>query len=98
MKTIIYQEMPNGAKVLSEKGDEMTILEEITREEFEKKFPETLTHNLINYSPKFLENGIILIRDEWNGEYYDTNSMRYYPVYEQLGEDDFEIIGYEECY
>ena len=46
----------------------------------------------------FLENGDILWRKDWNGEIYGNpvTGKEYRPVYEQVGEDDFEIIGYEE--
>lgn len=34
--------------------------------------------------------------DYWNGEYYDCdNGIRLYPVCQQIGEDEFERIGYE---
>ena len=39
----------------------------------------------------------ILIEREWNGEKYILgNGKSYRPVYRQLDEDDYEIIGYIE--
>ena len=36
-------------------------------------------------------------RDFWNGEYYDVSEIgdRLYPIYEEIGEDDYEIVGWE---
>lgn len=31
----------------------------------------------------------------WNGEYYDADNIRIYPVYKEIAEDEFELIGYE---
>lgn len=33
--------------------------------------------------------------DYWNGEYYDADDFRLYPVYTEVGEDEFELTGYE---
>lgn len=33
--------------------------------------------------------------DYWNGEYYDADDLRIYPVYKEIDEDNFELIGYE---
>ena len=33
--------------------------------------------------------------DYWNGEYYDADDLRIYPVYKEVEEDEYEIIGYE---
>lgn len=33
--------------------------------------------------------------DSWNGECYDVEGRNLYPVYKQIDEDEFEIIGYE---
>lgn len=76
------------------------MIREISKREFEKKFPEINTCG-INWTQKFLENGVILLDSEWNGEEYDTlcsDGVKrcYKPVYKQFDEDDFEVIGYEE--
>ena len=31
----------------------------------------------------------------WNGEYYDADDFRLYPVYTEVNEDEFELVGYE---
>lgn len=31
----------------------------------------------------------------WNGEYYDADGLRLFPVYVEVDEDQFEITGYE---
>ena len=41
-----------------------------------------------------LENGELLHRTEWNGEYYETENGIFRPVYEEI-DGDFEIIGFE---
>lgn len=97
MKTIIYTEAENGARYLSTEGKQMDVIEEITKAEFKKRFPDVSTYGLDMYMPVFLENGIICIDKEWNGERYIINNMEIIPVYEEVGEDDFEIIGYYEA-
>ena len=96
MKTITYTEAPNGARYLSNEGKQMDILEEITKAEFKQKFPEISTYGLDHNSPVFLENGAILIDTEWNGEHYFSNDKEYAPIYNEIEEDDTEIIGYYE--
>ena len=67
------------------------MLKGLTLTEFKEKFPQVSTLNV------FLENGEILIEKEWNGEKYILgNGKSYRPVYRQLDEDDYEIIGYIE--
>ena len=57
---------------------------------------------LVDYE---LENGILLYDTDWNGEIYTegfdpvtekNNSRSYKPVYKEIEEDQFEIIGFEE--
>ncbi len=95
MKTVTYKEYPNGSRFLSVEGKQMDILEEISREEFERKFPETPTHGLVDF-PVFLENGVILMNSEWNGEHYFSGGKVYAPFYNEIAEDETEIIGYYE--
>lgn len=33
--------------------------------------------------------------DYWNGSYYDADSFRVFPVYEEIEEDEFDLKGYE---
>ena len=96
MKTIIYTEAENGARYLSTEGKQMDVIEEITKAEFEEKFPEVSTYGLEQNSPMYLENGIICIDTEWNGEQYSTDKGIIVPVYEDK-DGDFEIIGYYEA-
>ena len=39
MRTITYTEAPNGARYLASEGKQMDIIEPISKEEFEEKFP-----------------------------------------------------------
>lgn len=52
-----------------------------------------------NYAPEDfdykLEDGELLHFTEWNGEYYETESGIYRPVYKQIDDDEWEIIGFE---
>lgn len=62
--------------------------------------------NWVGYLADYeLENGILLFDSDWNGEIYregfdpktKKNNGRYYrPVYKEVDEDEFEIIGFEE--
>jgi hypothetical protein len=33
--------------------------------------------------------------DSWNGEYYDADGLKIFPVYNQISEDEFDLVGYE---
>lgn len=65
-----------------------------------KKIKETNCKYKVDY---VLEDGTELYEADWNGEIYsngwkngkDTNRT-YEPVYEQVEEDEYEIIGFEE--
>ena len=73
------------------------MLKGLTLTEFKEKFPQVSTYGLEVPLNVFLENGEILIEREWNGEKYILgNGKSYRPVYRQLDEDDYEIIGYIE--
>ena len=73
------------------------MLKTISYEEYSVGFDDVVV-NLDMYVDAFLENGDILWRKDWNGEIYGNpvTGKEYRPVYEQVGEDYFEIIGYEE--
>lgn len=84
------------------------MLNEITKKEFEERYPEVSTYGLEAYSPVYLENGVVLIDREWNGEVYTVKDEKgkertFRPVLETepVGDDgevsQWEIIGYEEC-
>lgn len=73
---------------------ETDVLSELSRKEFEEKFPDKPTYILSQFPPVFLENGEILLQNEWNGEAYHAENARYFPVYNQIDDDDYEIIGY----
>lgn len=97
MKTVHYNEAENGALIIAEDGEKMDILSPITQQEFEDRFPETSTYGLEWYSTVFLENGVILIDKEWNGEEYhsNVNGKHYKPVYKEE-DGEFETVGYYE--
>lgn len=100
LKTMTLLETENGTRYTHLLADVSTrkigtdVLSELSRKEFEEKFPDKSTCNLSQFPPVFLENGEILLQSEWNGECYNTGNTSYYPVYNQVDEDDFEIIGY----
>lgn len=66
---------------------------------------------ITNYSHSFynnvdfeLENGILLFEKDWNGEIYGTgfnpgtgkdDGLRYIPIYDELKNDQYEIVGFE---
>ena len=31
----------------------------------------------------------------WNGEYYDADGLRLFPINEEVAEDEWEVVGYE---
>ena len=98
MKTITYKEYENGMRCITAdtEGKQMDIIQEISKAEFEKRFPDVSTYGLEQLMPVFLENGTICINTEWNGERYSTDKGIIIPVYEKVEEDNFQIIGYYE--
>lgn len=100
MKTMVLLETENGARYTHLLDDvptrkiETDVLSELSRKEFEEKFPDKPTYILSQFPPVFLENGEILLQNEWNGEAYHAENARYFPVYNQIDDDDYEIIGY----
>lgn len=98
MKTITYLECENGARVLSlsDFGKKMNILEELNIEEFEKRYPHISTYGLDDLMNVFLEDGTILLQDDWNGYEYISKGKIYRRVYELINDDDWDIIGYYE--
>lgn len=52
------------------------MLNEITKKEFEERYPEVSTYGLEAYSPVYLENGVVLIDKEWNGEFTQSRTKR----------------------
>lgn len=79
------------------------MLNEITKKEFKERYPEVSTYGLEAYSPVYLENGVVLIDREWNGEVYTVKEdnagkeRTFKPVYDPDEVSHSEIIGYEEC-
>ena len=64
-------------------------------------------NNLGNYIEYVLENGIELYLIDWNGEVYlngylrkdkqgENTGYRYKPVYKEVGENQFILLGFEE--
>ena len=82
------------------------MINEITRKEFEERFPDVSTYGLEQHNPVYLENGIILIDREWNGEVYtvkeEGKERTFKPIQEAIAFDDdgepeqWETIGFEE--
>ena len=79
----------------------------ITRKEFVEKYLDNMIFDLCCQDPIYLDNGVILINDEWNGEVYrvkdeDGNETIYRPVYEPIDWDENgevtqeDIIGFDE--
>lgn len=78
------------------------MIKEITKKEFD----EVSTYGLEQYSPVYLENGVILIDTEWNGEVYTVKEngkeRTFKPIQEAIAFDDdgepeqWETIGFEE--
>ena len=80
------------------------MIKEISKKEFKERFPETDTYNSSTLTEIFLDNGIMLLSDEWNGEVYtDTiTGKQFRPMQKPISFDDngepedWETIGYEE--
>ena len=73
---------------------------EITQKDFEAKYPEVSTYGLRDYSPKFLEDGTILLDTEWNGEKYiikeNDMGISYHPITEWDKEaEQGTVVGYD---
>ena len=77
------------------------MLNEITKKEFEERYPEVSTYGLEAYSPVYLENGVVLIDKEWNGEVYtvkdeEGKERTYRPVQEpDEVDDDGEVLQWK---
>lgn len=82
------------------------MFKEISKKEFEERFPEVSTYGVDQLMPVFLDNGFVLTDDEWNGEVYtlleNGKERTFKPVHEPDVTDDdgevlqWKIIGYEE--
>ena len=91
----------NGGKQIDENGTEtIEMIEEVSEKEFSKRFQDVSTYGT-DISTVFLENGMVLRTNEWNGECFftedsDGRRCQVYPVYEQTDEDgeDFDYAGY----
>lgn len=68
------------------------MIKEITKQEFEERYPEISTYGLD--APIFLENGVILSESNWNGELYEAGDNYYRPMQKPV-DDDWETISYE---
>lgn len=83
------------------------MLKEITKVEFEQRYPEISTYGLEHEMPVYLEDGAILTDREWNGEAYigvvnaAGKKLDYRPVQDPTEFDEdgepmqWETIGYE---
>lgn len=93
-KIVKYIEEENGAITVIESGvGTMELLSELTWRQFEEAFPDVYVSGEV---ATYLENGVVLLNSEWNGEQYTLeNGDRYRPAYTPADEDgDCEIVGY----
>ena len=82
------------------------MIREISKKEFEERFPEVSTYGAEQLMPVFLDNGVVLTDDEWDGEAYTVSEggkeRTFKPVQEPDVTDEdgevlqWKIIGYEE--
>ena len=72
------------------------MIKEITKSKFEERFPKVRTYSDL-CTVFYLENGVILLNSEWNGEEYNVDGKIYKPVYVwNTITDQGRVIGYEE--
>lgn len=73
------------------------MLNTISYQDYSERFDDVIV-NWDMYVDAFLENGDVLWEKDWNGEIYsnEKTGKEYRPVYKQINEDEFEVIGYEE--
>ena len=72
------------------------MIKEITKRKFETRFPKKRTYCDL-YPAVYLENGVILINSEWNGEAYNVDGKIYKPIYIcDTFSDEVMVIGYDE--
>lgn len=93
-KIVKYIEEENGAITVADEGvNTIELLSELTARQFTEAFPDTYTSGEVAV---YLENGVVLLNSEWNGEQYTLeNGDRYRPAYTPVDEDgDCEIAGY----
>lgn len=67
------------------------MIKKLTKKEFETKYPKISTYDAkYDPMPVFLENGVILLSGEWNGEVYteSVTGKSYRPVYKNSSEQD----------
>ena len=94
MKTIKYVEKENGTRYVAAEGKEMEVIEEISKLDFEEKFPEVSTD--VDGADAFLENGKILLESEWNGERYFSDGKEIKKLYKDIPDYGVEVVGYYE--
>ena len=73
------------------------MLKTISYQEYSERYDDSFV-NWERCVDAFLENGDVLWEQDWNGEIYINEKIgkNYRPVYKQIDEDEFEVIGYEE--
>ena len=74
------------------------MIKEITKSEFKERFPKARTYSDLGTVQTicYLENGVILLNSEWNGEEYNVDGKIYKPVYAwNTITDQGSVIGYE---
>lgn len=74
------------------------MIKEISKKEFEERFPETSTYRL-GTTAVYLDDGAVLTDEDWNGEVYTVDNKMYKPVVAWDDEaDQGTTIGYEIVY
>lgn len=93
MIVVKYNEDVNGARFVSEhEASTMELLETMTEKQFGAAYPDAYVSGDV---AEYLENGVVLLNSEWNGEEYTlANGDRYRPAYRQVDEDNYEYVGY----
>ena len=71
------------------------MIKEITMTEFNERFFEVSIYDIWN-TTAYLENGVILLDSEWNGEEYNVDGTHYKPVFDWSNyADQGTVLGYE---
>lgn len=98
------EDFDSGARLLDaafavwEKRDSL-VCKELSRQEFETRYPDVSTYEANFQGAVFLSDGALLLNSEWNGYEYNTiaadgTQKSYVPLYLQKDEDNYEIVAY----
>lgn len=73
------------------------MLQAITQKEFEERFPDIYILD-VNQVAYYLENGVVLLESEYDGEEYFADGKCYKPAWNEIDTDEFELVGFEESF